>query len=193
MNDLALYAKTLYPLFPVVDLGELHARFLAHGHHHTQSPTQYAFLCSLRAAVHAHLSLSSTPGSLESKPESGHGDVCERFLSDALQVRKQYDLPCPQTHPQNEQEHGTDRDRLLSSFFLFMAYWNLRREKHAWWYLRECITLLLSSRIHQEDEYRRLEPRVGEYRRRIFWGIFVAERYLPSSSSPLPTQEDGEI
>ncbi|KAL2829214.1 hypothetical protein BDW59DRAFT_170616 [Aspergillus cavernicola] len=184
MADLALYVETLYPLLPVVDLREIYpwlrspliggdrGRSDGHGHSHGHSLMRNAFLSSLRAAVHAHFSLSFLDGREGvNEHEHVHVHACERFLRDALHARGQYDT----AEVQSQHEH-TVRHRLLSSFFLSMTYWSLRREKYAWWYLRECIALLLSCRMHHEDEYRRLEPREAEFRRRVFWGGFVIER-----------------
>ncbi|KAL4912481.1 hypothetical protein BDW62DRAFT_216284 [Aspergillus aurantiobrunneus] len=171
-NSLLLYAKILHPLFPVVDLHEIRLGLrLGHGN----GSTLYALLCSLCAAVHAHLTLSSSSSEQDFEREDEHEPACERYLHDALRARALYGTP--QISPQNgENSDGRERDKMLSSFFLFMTYWNLRREKHAWWYLRECIALLMSSRMHREDEYEKLEPREAESRRVVFWGVFIAER-----------------
>ncbi|KAI9369321.1 hypothetical protein BJX61DRAFT_549694 [Aspergillus egyptiacus] len=161
METLALYAERLYPLFPVLDLAEMQCRLLSGNW--SSSPTQHALLLSLRAAVHAQSSL---------REEDGHLDACEGFLDEALWARSQSQYQAELYHKYD----NNNRDNILSAFFLFMACWVLRREKYAWWYLRECIALVLSSRMHREDEYRRLEPREAEYRRRYFWALFVAER-----------------
>ncbi|KAL4878850.1 hypothetical protein BJY04DRAFT_220684 [Aspergillus karnatakaensis] len=169
---LSVYEETLYPLYPVVDLRELQLG-LQFGY--SYSSTRYAMLCSLSAAVHAHLASSSQ------EDESEHNVLCDKFLRDAIRARAQFDLSA--LHHRKDQgmdDMSCDREKILSSFFLFMAYWNLSRERHAWWYLRECIALLLSCCLHREDEYRRLEPQEAENRRMIFWGVFVAERYFSS-------------
>ncbi|KAL4871082.1 hypothetical protein BDV12DRAFT_206925 [Aspergillus spectabilis] len=165
---LSLYEESLYPLFPIVDLHEIRLGF-QFGYNH--GSTRYAMLCSISAAVHAHLA-SSSP-----EDENEHEMACERFLRDAIHTRAQFDISVLHPHARgNDNGITCDREKMLSSFFLFMAYWYLRRERHAWWYLRECIALLFSSRLHREDEYRRIEPREAECRRMIFWGVFVTER-----------------
>ncbi|KAL2864530.1 Zn(II)2Cys6 transcription factor [Aspergillus lucknowensis] len=165
LGDLALYVKTQYPLLPVVDIRELRLH-----PHSGRNPPKDAFLYSLRAAVRAHssLSLASSPSTSE------HERACDRLLRGALLARAHCDVSQVQSRSAHDAEDN--RYKLLSSFFLFMTYWNLQREKNAWWYLRECVALLLSSRMHCEDEYRSLEPRETEYKRRVFWGVFIAER-----------------
>ncbi|KAL3445620.1 hypothetical protein BJX65DRAFT_309822 [Aspergillus insuetus] len=172
MRDLTLYVERLYPLLPVVDIRDLRLQAHAHISGARYNPTRTAFLSSLRAAVHAF-----DPSGSEQSQQYERELVCERYLQNALKAREHFSVsqlqPHAETHPHLEYEI---RHKLLSSFFLFLAYWNLRREKHAWWYLRECIALILSGRMHREDEYSLLEPQEAEYRRRLFWGLFVVER-----------------
>ncbi|KAL5335394.1 hypothetical protein BJX70DRAFT_375229 [Aspergillus crustosus] len=165
---LSLYEESLHPLYPIIDLHEMRLEFQLG---YTHSSARYAMICSLSAAVHAHFASASLEG------ESEHKMTCERFLRDAIQARAELDMAA--THPDRRGDHTDlerNRDKILSSFFLFVGYWNSQRERHAWWYLRECIALLFSCHLHREDEYRKLEPREAECRRRIFWGVFVAER-----------------
>ncbi|KAL4787948.1 hypothetical protein BJX76DRAFT_345235 [Aspergillus varians] len=180
MNDtISLYVETLYPLFPVVDPREIQLGFrFGHGYSLAYGSSRYALPFSLCAAVHAHLALSLSSSEQELGYEHGHERACERYLHDALQARAQCENPQIQYHSRHLLENSYDRERnkILSSFFLFLTYWSLRRERRAWWYLRECIALLLSSRMHREDEYRELEPRETESRRIVFWAVFVAER-----------------
>lgn len=175
---LSLYAVKLYPLFPVVDVRELRLGFrLGHGWNNGYSSGRYALLCSICAAVYAYLGFDSS----SSRQELGHGHehMCERYLRGALRARSQFDLSQSQSSRRERQNNdGRRRDKMLNSFFLFLTYWFLRRERHAWWYLRECISLLFSLRIHREDEYGKLEPRVAENMRIIFWAVFVVERYV---------------
>ncbi|KAL2837849.1 hypothetical protein BJY01DRAFT_258221 [Aspergillus pseudoustus] len=174
MRDLTLYIERLYPLLPVFDTRELRLQVHSHISGAGYSPIRTAFLSSLQATVHA-FDFSGTERNYEHERER----ACERYISEALRARAQWDESQLQLQPQSRPPSDCDyeiRYKLLSSFFLFLAYWNLRREKHAWWYLRECIALLLFSRMNREDEYRRLEPREADSKRRLFWGLFVAER-----------------
>ncbi|RDW79265.1 Zn(II)2Cys6 transcription factor [Aspergillus mulundensis] len=189
-ESVSLYIKRLHPLMPVIDLREIR-RLLRFGegsrsqrYGYGYDLTQYALVCSLCAATHAHL-ISSASRSLDSSPARnghlGHEQACQRYLQSALQARAQSDYPLvnidsQQAEYRNDRDKPISRDKILTSFFLFTAYWNLHQERHAWWYLRECIALLLSARLHREDEYRKIEMYEAERRRLVFWGVFVAER-----------------
>lgn len=179
----SLYAVKLYPLFPVVDVRELRLGFrLGHGWNNGYSSGRYALLCSICAAVYAYLGFDSSSSTQELGHGDGHGHghehVCERYLRGALRARSQFDLSQGHSYRRERQNDGGRKDKMLNSFFLFLTYWFLRRERHAWWYLRECISLLFSLRMHREDEYGKLEPRVAENMRIIFWAVFVVERYV---------------
>ncbi|KAJ0418994.1 hypothetical protein BJY00DRAFT_324610 [Aspergillus carlsbadensis] len=172
MRELTLYVEGLYPLLPVVDIRELRLQAHAHISGAGHNPIRTAFLSSLRAAVHAF-----GPSESEQNPQYERELACERYLQDALKAREHCNVSEIQSHSESHSHLEYDvRHKLLSSLFLFLTYWNLHREKHAWWYLRECIAMVLSSRMHREDEYSLLEPREAEYRRRLFWGLFVVER-----------------
>ncbi|KAL4975583.1 hypothetical protein BDW66DRAFT_167067 [Aspergillus desertorum] len=207
-ETLPVYIERLHPLFPVVHLREIEhtlrvkrgGQRQGYGYAYRLNSSRYALLCSLCAATHAHLTLStdrhpsSPPASIDQK--QGHEQSCLKYLHTALQAQRQIDHPHvnltrQQGRPSEGIERSKARDKILTSFFLFMTYWALHRVRHAWWYLRECITLLLSVRMHREEEYRELDVREAETRRVLFWGVFVAER-VPSpldegeSVAPIP-------
>ncbi|KAL6229395.1 hypothetical protein BDW75DRAFT_249706 [Aspergillus navahoensis] len=203
-ETLAIYVERLHPLFPVADLREIQYRLRVgnggqspgYGYAYRVDPTQYALLCSLCAATHAHLTISprrgpsSSPASIDQK--QGYERECLKYLQAALQAQRQSDHPqvnlAPQQcQPSDDAGLSKARDKIMISFFLFVTYWGLRRVRHAWWYLRECIALLLSVRMHREEEYRNLDAREAETRRVLFWGVFVAERV------PSPLDEGGGV
>lgn len=182
---LSLYAVKLYPLFPVVDVRELRLGFgVGHGWNDGYSSGRYALLYSICAAIHAYLGFSSSSLGQDLRHGHGHEHVCEKYLRGALRARSQFDLGQHQSYRRECQNNDVGgKDKMLNSFFLFLTYWFLHRERHAWWYLRECISLLLSLCMHREDEYGKLEPREAEKMRIIFWAVFVVERYVLYCSS----------
>ncbi|KAL4761023.1 Zn(II)2Cys6 transcription factor [Aspergillus foveolatus] len=200
---LSVYVEKLHPLFPVADLREIQDTLRTGGcgqnsnyeKYYGFDPTQYALLCSLCAVTYAQLTFSSGRG-LSSFPATmdqiqGHEHACLKYLQAALEAQRLSDHPQVNlTSRQGQATGGSDRskarDKILTSFYLFMTYWSLKRVRHAWWYLRECIALLLSVRMHQEEEHRKLDMREAETRRVLFWGVFVAER-VPS---PLDEEEN---
>ncbi|KAL4968348.1 uncharacterized protein BDV14DRAFT_197133 [Aspergillus stella-maris] len=177
-HTLSLFVETLYPLYPVVDPREL--RFGIH-FEGAYGASRYALFCAICAAVHAHLA-SKSPESPELENEHPNGDqdrdICEQYLHAALQARGQSDSRYPniQQPPETYDIRERRREEILIPFFLFLAYWNLRRTRHAWWYLRESIAQLISHRLHRQDEYRNLEVREAESKQVIFWSLFIAER-----------------
>ncbi|KAL5045446.1 hypothetical protein BDW71DRAFT_198198 [Aspergillus fruticulosus] len=203
-ETLSIYIERLHPLLPVIDLREIQGSLRVEDcgqnsgyvYAYGLNPTQYALLCSLCAATHAHLTLSprrgpsSSPASIGQKQR--HEQACLKYLQAALQAQRQSDHPQvnltrQQGQPSDDTGLSKARDKILTSFFLFMAYWGLHRVRHAAWYLRECIALLLSVRMHREEEYQKLDVREAEMRRVLFWSVFVAERY----ASPPPDERAG--
>ncbi|KAL4738605.1 hypothetical protein BDV11DRAFT_215765 [Aspergillus similis] len=195
-ETLSVYVERLHPLFPVADLREVQDTLRAgdggqnpdFGNGYGFDPTQYALICSLCAATYAQLTLSprrgesSFPVTMDQK--QGHEQACLKYLQAVLEAQKKSDHPQVNLTSQQGQASGGSgrnkaRDKILTSFYLFMTYWSLQRVRHAWWYLRESIALLLSVRMHQEEEHRKLDMREAETRRVLFWGVFVAER-VPS-------------
>ncbi|KAL4944191.1 hypothetical protein BDV06DRAFT_233784 [Aspergillus oleicola] len=167
-HTMSLYTETLYPLYPVVDIQEI--RFGVQ-FNNGYGATRYALLCSICAAVHAHLA-SKEAENCDLEPEHSNGNehrnTCEQYLHAALQAREQGDARHHNCHQHSQ--------NIIIPFFLFLTYWNLGRVRHAWWYLRESVALLISGRLHREDEYRKLEVPEAEAKRFVFWSIFVAER-----------------
>lgn len=191
----SVYVEKLHPLFPVADLREIQDTLRTGGCGQNSNyekdygfdPTQYALLCSLCAVTYAQLTFSSGRG-LSSFPATmdqiqGHENACLKYLQATLEAQRQSDHPQVNLTSRQGQATGGSvkskaRDKILTSFYLFMTYWSLKQMTHAWWYLRECIALLLSVRMHQEEEHRKLDMREAETSRVLFWGVFVAERYF---------------
>jgi len=48
----------------------------------------------------------------------------------------------------------------------------------AWYHLREAATMILMSNMHQEQTYQKWDAVEAPLRRRLFWLVFVAERYV---------------
>jgi hypothetical protein len=134
-------------------------------------PQRYAFLAALCAATHIQLRLDGpdipydsdgfSPGSARESLMSG-----EALLAEALRARNEYDLI---EYP--------DIENLLTSFFLFSAYGNLDKQDHAWFYLCQALSMAYTLGLHKEDTYLNLDSDVAEEKRRVFWLLFITERY----------------
>jgi len=162
-----VFMKHLFPIMPVINDRELLADSL---HLDELSPSRYAFLLSLCAATRIQLKLDNAEEydetsvgintSLDS-PLTG-----EALLTAAEQARLQFNVV-----------DDLSLDTLLTSFFLFAGYGNLEKHTHAWFYLNQAISLALSIGLHSESAYSNLPDNDREIRRRIFWLLFVTERY----------------
>jgi hypothetical protein len=66
---------------------------------------------------------------------------------------------------------------VITSFFLFACFFGLDNHNAAWFYLRESITFGELIGLPYEESYRMLDEREAVLRRRMFWLLFVTERY----------------
>jgi len=166
--NVQVFFKHLFPIMPVLNDAEVLADALQFDE--LPFPRQ-AFILSLCAATRiqlkldyveecddAHTSLNAHLGS----PLTGEG-----LLSAAKRLRRQFDIV-----------DNRGLDAVLTSFFLFAAHGNLDQHHHAWFYLNESMTVAFSLGLDNEATYFNLPKGERELRRRIFWLLFVTERYL---------------
>ena len=71
---------------------------------------------------------------------------------------------------------------VITSFFLFGCYFCLDQTNTAWSHLREATTLVFDVRMHEEDSYTTVDPIESSRRRRLYWLLFVTERYVDQMS-----------
>jgi hypothetical protein len=161
-----VFLKHLFPIMPVVSAEAL----LRDGSRpESLSAPRYAFITALCAATHIQLKLDGAESGVDMQNQKARDKMAEFteefILSCALKAREQYDVI---------EDSGIDS--LLSSFFLFAAYGNLDKQKHAWFYLSQCLSQSNALGLHNEATYTELDPVDAEMRRRIFWILFVTER-----------------
>ncbi|KAF2792112.1 hypothetical protein K505DRAFT_308240 [Melanomma pulvis-pyrius CBS 109.77] len=134
------------------------------------SEQQYAFLAAMCAVARIQLNLdypdftappqySSGPGYL---PTSMTGEL---FIAEVMRMRQEFDIL---DYP--------DCTTLLTSFFLFAAYGNLKKPQHALFYLHQAISFAFMLGLHDENAYAGLPHTEAEQRRRIYWLLFITER-----------------
>lgn len=93
------------------------------------------------------------------------------LLSEVLRVRKGYDyIETPTV------------TTVITSFFLFGCYFGLDKHNTAWYHLREATTLTLLLGMQQESSYISGDPIENSMKRRLFWFLFVTERWVPSEN-----------
>jgi hypothetical protein len=90
----------------------------------------------------------------------------EELLTEAVRARKE----CDPIEDMNVES-------LLTSFFLFAAYGNLDRQDHAWFYLCQATSMIFTLGLHRESTYSEMTRDEAEDRRRVFWLLFITERY----------------
>lgn len=165
--NVQVFLEHLLPIMPVVRGSELLADTLQF---HQQSLPRQALILSLCAATRIQLKLDNTEGSEHTKtdpnaslglPLTGTG-----LLSAAKLKIRQFDIV-----------DNLSLDSILTSFFLFAAYGNLEQHHHAAFYLSESLTMALSLGLDNEAMYADIPASDRDLRRRIFWLLFVTERY----------------
>ena len=141
-------------------------------------PERYAFLAALCAITHIQLKLDG-PGvvdtsagsafgiSIAAAAEEGNLISGDTLLAEAVRARNEY----------NTIEH-TSVDSLLTSFYLFASYGNLENHSYASFYLCQAVCMVHTLGLNRESVYLRMDPGEAENCRRIFWLIFVSERYI---------------
>ncbi|KAM0408431.1 hypothetical protein ACHAPD_011907 [Fusarium lateritium] len=161
-----LFQRFLYPIMPVVD-----DDILADAAKIDQlPPSRYALILAICAATRMQLRLdkrvdgSDNDLNTEIPPEPRlDGDILVSLAENSL---RQYSVI-----------DDTTLDSVLVSFFLFASYGNLNDSRHAWYYLNQSITLAQALDLTRESGYHGLPDKDREKRRRVFWLLFVTERY----------------
>ena len=162
-----VFLKYLFPIMPVVRKEQLQFDSFEP---QRLSPQRYAFMASLCATTHIQLKLdgatpSSDPPPLKATVDGRSVMSGEELLSEAVRARAECDIV-----------EDVSIESLLTSFFLFAAYGNLDKQKHAWFYLCQAVSMAFSLNLHREVTYSELNIEEGEERRRVFWLLFVTER-----------------
>jgi hypothetical protein len=92
-----------------------------------------------------------------------HSD--DLFAEECLRERKHFDFV----------EHASPMST-MTSFFLFAYHGNHEKHLKAWHYLQESITFSENLEMDDEDSYAKLDPVDAQWRRRLYWLLFITER-----------------
>ena len=161
-----LFFGHLFPIMPIIS-PEVYLDHRIYDRTNSMSTNTYAFFCALSAATIVQLNASvQLPPSdpLPGRPSAG----AENFAEECLRARQHHD--CVQ------------RPTVLSvmtSFFLFAYYGNDEGEnsERAWLYLQEAITFAEILGLDDERALEKVKPEEAQWGRRLFWLLFVTERY----------------
>lgn len=157
------FFANMYPTMPILHRGmlEQQARFA------DQDIDTYCLLTSLCAfmMIQPGMPIPGDPLGLDIMP--GANLVSGTLLmEETLRVRKGYD------HLENP-----SLGSLVTSFFLFGCYFGLDLHNKAWFHLREATTLAEILGMQKEDTYLSFPAIEASRRRRLYWLLFVTERY----------------
>lgn len=159
----------MFPIWPVVRANET----LADCSDPESLPLKrYCFLTALCAAASVQLNLESNGCEFETDGPTDEAHEChprltsDYLLSEVVRLRSTLDIA-----------EEPDLDAMLTSCFLFSAYANLERHNQAWFYLSQSISFALTLQLHDEQAYSKMTYNDAQLRRRIFWLLFILERY----------------
>lgn len=161
------YYAHLYPVQPILHRPSLQHTIMSMD----QSVEAYCKLAALCAFVliQPHMVL---PPSVAARNESGatsNLQLAYMLLEESIRVRRNYDF--------------LENPTILSvytSFFIFECYFSIDKQNAAWAYLRQAMTLAHIMGMHDEDTYKTGDVAETSRKRRLFWLLFITERYSPN-------------
>lgn len=133
-----------------------------------QSTEAYCLLCSLSAFIMIQPGMEQTPcqpGSRSPSP-STNAALGILLMEEAIRVRKAFDYV-----------EAPSVASIITSFFLFGCCLGLNKHNTAWIHLREATALTQILGMQDENTYLRGDPVESSLKRRLFWLLFVTERY----------------
>jgi hypothetical protein len=158
------FFANMYPTLPILHRGKLEAqaRFA------DRDLDTYCLLTSLCAfmMIQPGMPVPGDPLGLDSMPGANvmSGTM---LMEETIRCRKGYDhLEAPTL------------GSLTTSYFLFGCYFGLDIHTKAWFHLREATTLACILGMNKEETYMTYDVIDSSRRRRLYWLLFVTERYV---------------
>lgn len=165
VNDcVEFFFANLYPTHPILHRHRL-AQTIMSMEQSAEAYCMVAALCSW-ILIQSNMSVPKTGLHAEAS-QLLKTDLGQLLLEEAIRVRKSYGFIETPT-----------RLSVTTSYFLYTCYYCLDQHNSAWFYLREATTLAQSLGMHDEETYK-----IGDFietsrRRRLFWILFINERYV---------------
>ncbi|KAF7588569.1 hypothetical protein BBP40_005488 [Aspergillus hancockii] len=157
-SPLSIYHVRMYPVWPIVNVGEVVSVLQQDPDGHDNET--YALATALTAATIAQLRLEQTPGAGDSMTADNLAAECLR-ARDLCNYRLKASL-----------------NGIRTSFFLHVYYENQKSGgTESLLYLREAISMAQMMGLHREASYSNLSFEERQLRRRIIWLLFVTERF----------------
>lgn len=163
---LRIYQDQLYGIWPLLNADELIAQLESD----PNNPEVYALGAALCGATLSHLNQTICDDSESNDPSLPHLLTAGSFAQQARRLRGAFDY--------TEQ---VTLNSVLTSYFLHIYYGRQPgREQTAAFYIREAITLANLLDMHIETTYvqRRWTPRERKVMRKLYFLLFMTERYL---------------
>ncbi|GAB7350282.1 hypothetical protein MBLNU459_g0923t1 [Dothideomycetes sp. NU459] len=158
-----LFFNHLFPIMPIID----RAVYLNPALYNTSATLgleTYAFLCALSAATIVQLDAAAELPAY--RTNSGRPlSEAELFVEECLRARRDFDYI---GHPTTM--------TIMTSFFIFAFYGNIENSEKAWHYLQEGISFIECLDMDDERAFLKLDPIEAQWRRRLYWLLFVTER-----------------
>lgn len=156
-----LFFQQMFPIMPVLDR-ELYLNTDLLNRQEPLESGQYCLLAALSAVIIVQLNLP--PDIVQ---QTSPGLSAELLVEECFRERRQYDyIEKPQT------------STVLSSFFLFCYYGHLEKHNKALYFLHESISFAECINLDDESSLAQCPFHEGQWRRRIFWLLFVTERLI---------------
>lgn len=162
----------LFPVMPVVDAVRLEEDCASLD---LISPSRYALLLALAAVTRIQLQLDQPEGGIlpnavrESVEHFGESESTGLdYLKAAEHARQHINIA-----------ESMSEDAIITSFFLFVCYGNREQHKQAWFYLNQSVSMAILLELDHEtpESIAGLTELDMDKRRRIFWLLFISERY----------------
>lgn len=161
-----VFMSYIFPVLPVVESAVL----LQQAAHLDSLPvSKYAVLLSLAATTRIQLKLDQDKA-LES-------NLLPSLRDYAPITGLQLLAAAEAAHLQANVVDNMTLDAVVAGFFLFTANGNLENSNKAWFYLSQAISLAIMLGINREDSTTPLLADEVDMRRRIFWLLYISERY----------------
>lgn len=155
-----LFYGHMFPIMPIIDRSiYLDPSFYSNSS--VFSSDMYCFLCSICAATIVQLD-ESIP---QPPPLHSNKRTDDSFADECLRERKAYDYI-----------ENASTLSVMTAFFLFAYNGNHEKHAKAWHYLQESITFAENLNMDDENSYAKLDPVEAQWRRRLYWLLFITER-----------------
>lgn len=151
-----LFFTNIYPIFPLIDEQSFRAKL--------QNPADLPVVDRVLVLAMCSLVVVHVSGWPDLSHES-RVDLGKRLVEQAVSLR----MTCDFTE-------STSLSGILASLFLQTTYFELRRRKSSWFYMREAITLAQAARLHEEAGYVEMTNIERICAMRTYCLLFITER-----------------